>query len=287
MGQRRLHLLGKISALSITAALVGLWWAGHALSEPHNHPVGAPPPELAAQAVEFAGVRGWVTPVEKAHGCVLLLHGVRGDRRSMLARAKFLKRLGYVSLLIDMQAHGETPGEKITFGYLESYNAKSALDYLKNRQGCQKVAVIGKSMGGAASLLGPAPLEADALVLEGVYPTIEEATADRLAIRLGQFGSALAPLIYAQIPLRLDVPLEALHPIDAIGKVRCPLLVIGGGNDRHTTAEETQRLFTQAPGDKELWLIEGAAHQDFHNFAGPVYEQKLSAFLAKHLSYRF
>lgn len=284
MVKRTLRRLGKLLAAGI--AIIGgtLWWAGHVLSEPHNHPIGPPPSELSAQAVEISGVHGWFTPAGGSRNCALLLHGVRADRRAMIARALFLKRLGYASLLIDMQAHGETPGEYITFGYLESYNAKAALDYLRKQQGCMKVAAIGISMGGAASLLGPAPLAVDALVLEGVYPTIEEATANRLQMRLGESGATLAPLIYAQIPLRLHVPLSELHPVDAIGKVHCPVLVIGGSNDHHTTAAETQRLYRQAPGDKDLWLLEGAAHQDFYKFAGQVYEQKLSAFLAKHLS---
>jgi fermentation-respiration switch protein FrsA (DUF1100 family) len=278
--------LAKATLLGLFAAIVALWWAGHTLSAPLNHPVGLPPPELAAKTVEFDGVHGWFAPAERAQACVLLLHGVKGDRRSMIARAMFLKRIGYSSLLIDMQAHGETPGDDITFGYLESYNVKSAVKYLRDDRHCKKVAAIGQSMGGAASLLGSAPLEADALVLEAVYPTIEEATANRLEMRFGKIGAALAPLVYAQIPLRLDIPLSALRPIDAIGRVHCPVLVIGGGSDRHTPATETQRLYARAPGGKYLWLIEGAAHQDFYKFAGQAYEQKIAAFLTKHLAYK-
>jgi hypothetical protein len=48
-------------------------------------------------------------------------------------------------------------------------------------------------MGGAAALLAAPPLDADALVLEMVYPRIDQAIQDRLEIRLGKFGSAIAP----------------------------------------------------------------------------------------------
>jgi len=51
---------------------------------------------------------------------VLLLHGVRADRREMLGRARFLNRLGYGILLIDLPAHGESPDDHITFGAREA-----------------------------------------------------------------------------------------------------------------------------------------------------------------------
>jgi uncharacterized protein len=51
---------------------------------------------------------------------VLLLHGVRADRLAMVSRAQLLTRQGFSVLLIDLQAHGATPGEAITLGYRES-----------------------------------------------------------------------------------------------------------------------------------------------------------------------
>ncbi len=47
---------------------------------------------------------------QKGKGAVLLLHGVRADRREMLNRARFLKEEGYSVLLIDLPSHGESDG---------------------------------------------------------------------------------------------------------------------------------------------------------------------------------
>jgi uncharacterized protein len=202
----------------------------------------------------------------------------------MVARSILMKKIGFSSLLIDMQAHGETAGEKITFGYRESENAKAAVNYLKSVRGCKKVGVIGISLGGAASLLGAAPLDVDALVLEAVYPTIEEAVTNRLAIHIGKLAPVIAPLFYYQIPFRLDVSLDALKPINAIMNVRSSVLVVGGSEDQHTKLQETRRLYDSAPASKELWIIQGAAHEDFYKFAGNAYEQRVLSFLQRHLS---
>ena len=43
----------------------------------------------------------------------------RADRSTMVTRAKLLQHHGYSVLLVDLQAHGETPGKQITFGALE------------------------------------------------------------------------------------------------------------------------------------------------------------------------
>ena len=52
-------------------------------------------------------------------------------------------------------------------------------------------------------LVGPQPLRVDALVLESVSPTLEEAIDNRLAIRPGPLGPPLAPLLTAQLRPRL------------------------------------------------------------------------------------
>ena len=102
-----------------TAAIGGVLAAGELLSYPAHRLVGPPPRELQASAVDFytsAGgrVSGWILPGKPKRGAVLLLHGVRGDRREMVDRAKFLSKLGYGILLVDLPAHGESSGDRIT-----------------------------------------------------------------------------------------------------------------------------------------------------------------------------
>lgn len=281
--------LAVIAACALTAlALTGLWLAGSALSAPVNHGVGMPPPELNARQVQFASesgstIHGWFIPGSRGRGVVVLMHGLRSDRTSMLGRARFLSAAGYGVLLFDFQAHGESPGERITFGYLESRDARAAVRFARQQSPGERVGVIGVSMGGAAALLAEPPLEADALVLEMVYPTIEEAIADRLRMRLGQWGGTLTPLLSLQLWLRLGVGADGLRPIKHVASLPEPKLFIAGAADQHTTAAESRRLYEAAGGPKELWVVEGAAHTDLHAAAGREYEQRILAFFADKL----
>ena len=119
--------------LGVIAASIGVWMLGGALVAPVPRAVGPPPKQLAgALTVEFPSgsgstIRAWFAPGVPGRGSVVLAHAVRGDRRGMLSRAEFLQRAGYSVLLFDAQAHGESQGDRITFGYLEALDAAAAV----------------------------------------------------------------------------------------------------------------------------------------------------------------
>ncbi len=213
----------------------------------------------------------------------MLLHGVRADRRSMLGRAEFLHANGYSVLLVDLQAHGESQGERITFGFLESQDARSAVDFLKDRLPGEPVGAIGTSLGGAACLLGSGPLQVDALVLEAVYPDVNQAIRNRLRIRFGRAGAWLAPLLTLQIRPRFGLEPNQLRPIDRIPDVVAPILIVAGENDRRTTVTESIALYSAAPEPKDIWVVPGASHVDFHRHATDAYEGRVLEFLGRHM----
>jgi fermentation-respiration switch protein FrsA (DUF1100 family) len=212
------------------------------------------------------------------------MHGVRANRLSMLDRARFLSHADYSVLLFDFQAHGESTGEHITFGYLESMDAQAAVSFLRLNAPDEKIGVIGVSLGGAAALLASPPLDVNAIVLEMVYPTIDQAISNRLTMRLGGWANSLTPLLSWQFKPRLGINTEALRPIDHIGIIRSPKLLIAGAEDQHTTLEESRRMFAAANEPKELWVVNGAKHIDLYPVAKKEYEQHVLSFFGKHLA---
>jgi len=77
-------------------------------------------------------VAGWWADGGAGTPVVLLVHGIRADRSSMVSRAQLLMRRGFSVLLIDLQGHGETPGKAITLGYWESADVVAARDWIRS-----------------------------------------------------------------------------------------------------------------------------------------------------------
>jgi len=201
----------------------------------------------------------------------------------MLDRARFLSRAGYSVLLFDFQAHGESTGENITFGFLESKDAQAAVSFLRSTAPGEKIGVIGVSMGGAATLLSDPPLDVNAAVLEMVYPSINQAISNRLTMRVGRWSSLFTPLLSWQLKPRLGIGTNDLRPIDHVGRFTAPKLFIVGAADRHTTLSESQQLFSAAGEPKELWVVPGAQHVDLYPLAKEEYERHVLGFFGRYL----
>lgn len=274
-------LLGLLLLLGLAAA--ALWFWGSRFIAPHPQSGSRPVTDLALTDVQFDGVSGWYVASTWPQHCVILMHGLHGSRLNMLPRAEFLVKAGYSVLLFDFQGHGQTPGSKVSFGYREAWDAMAAVRFMRRQQGCQRLGVIGISMGAAASLLGEGPLPVDAFILESLYGDIRSAVSNRLQLQLGDWGRRLEPLMSYQIPLRLYVSLDKLKPLSVISQLKAPLLLLHGTADRHTQIEEAQELFALAPNPKFFWPVIGAAHQDLYRYSPEQYQAKVLAFLKAYL----
>lgn len=218
----------------------------------------------------------------------MLMHGVRANRLAMLQRALVLKSHGLGVLLFDFQAHGESVGRHITFGYLEGRDAAAAVAFARQHFPGEKIGAICVSLGGASALLGPQPLPVDALVLESVFSDIHPALINRLRVRLGSVAGAVltpvvAPILEILMPPVLGVRLGDLRPIDRIAAVTAPLLVISGTADLYTPIAEAQALFDHAPESKQFWAVAGAGHVDLQNYDPAGYWSHVLPFLTEHL----
>ena len=275
----------KLLTLLLALGLFLLYLIGNYLTEAQVEQVGAIPQDFRnARKVSFPSksgsqLSGWILESKQGKGGVLLLHGVKSNRLQMVNRARFLQEAGYDVLLFDFQAHGESNGTQITFGYLESLDAESAYNYLADRVCNPSIAVIGVSLGGASALLGEVKTKAKVLILEAVYPTIEEAIKDRMRIYFGSFGGYLSPLLTLQIPPRLGIGIDQLRPIDAMDKVEGALLLIAGEQDKHTTIEESKCMFRRAKEPKEMWIVKGAGHANFDKVKAKEYKDRILEFL--------
>jgi len=276
-------LSGACVAAIILGFLAGELVTGSAATAPETLSIDLPVQSVRIPAVDGTHVHGWLTYGTDGNGVVLLAHSIRSNRVEMLSRARFLTAQGYHTLMIDLQAHGETPGDRITFGARESGNIEAAVDFLRKTFPHDRIGAIGVSLGAAAIVLAQPDLRLNAVILESLHPTIEEAVENRLKLFLGEPGKFFLPMLLFQISLFTGESIETLSPITRINTLNSPVLIIAGTNDQHTTVSETERLFDAAREPKELWIVPGAGHFNMHEYAGKTYEREVSDFLAYYL----
>ena len=264
------------------------WLVGSYLVAPAPQRIGEPPKDLPFTPVKLqdnsgAVTSGWHIRTQPSKGVVLLLHGIRGNRLSMLPRAQFLVTAGYSVVMIDLQAHGESSGDLITLGYREKDNVIETIRYIKSSHPGEPIAIIGVSLGGAAAVLA-SPLNIDAIILESVFPDIETAITNRVAAILGPFSPLPSTLLICQIHPRIGIPTSQLSPIDLLPDVGCPVFILSGANDLHTLPEEAQKMYSIAADPKKLWIVDRAAHVDLHGVANDEYQKRILLFLDQHMN---
>ncbi|WP_295628225.1 alpha/beta hydrolase [uncultured Nitrosomonas sp.] len=272
----------------IFAILLSIFAIGTILTASAPTAVGVLTTDFPVESVQIPDidgptVHGWLVYGKSGNGVVLLVHSMRSNRLEMLSRARFLKDQGFTVLFIDLQAHGETTGDNITFGLRESKNVEVAVTFLRKAFPAERIGAIGTSLGAAAIVLAKQDLGLNAVILESLHPTIEEAVENRLKLHFGEFGVLLLPLMLWQLSFYLDTSMDALSPIAQINNLNSPVLFISGTNDMHTTQSETERLFEAARIPKDLWIVTGARHFNMHTYAGREYELRVIAFLSKYL----
>ena len=116
-----------------------------------------------------------------------------------------------------------------------------------------------------------------------MFPTIVDATKDRMEIQLGPLSRWLSPLLTAQLPLRGGCGVDDLRPAVCVEKITAPKLFLAGTRDRETKIAEAEAMFQRAAEPKEFVPIDGARHEDLLNFSPGQYKPLILNFLEAHL----
>jgi len=265
------------------ALIIGQSLCAHAKSALPTPPDHLPITNISIPRRRGGHLHAWWLPGQPDKPIILHLHGNRNTREQMLQRAELFHQHGYGGLLPDFQAHGESDGKHVSYGFFESEDARDWIRYIRTQYPHHKLGVIGLSLGGAACLVGPEPLEIEAIVLEMVYPTLHEAVDNRARMHFGAVGSLLTPLLTLQLKPILGFSIHDLRPIDGIQNLTIPKLIIAGSDDQHTTLAQSKRLFEAAAEPKTFWLIDGAKHEDLQAFTPQHYETRVLAFFEEWL----
>src|SRR5262245_46237483 len=109
------------------------------------------PVEIKAR--DGALLRAWLLSPALGNGdCVITLHGIGDSRTGTAGLARLFAENHYKVLMPDSRAHGESGGDIVTYGLLESDDLRRWVDWLLSSEHPRNVFAMGESFGGAVLL---------------------------------------------------------------------------------------------------------------------------------------
>ena len=274
--------LGLLGFVGISA-----YFAWH-FTGPQRKAVGLAPAPISGLttsvsflATDGVHLSGWWLDSPGASTAIVLLHGHSSNRLQMVARARLLHDHGFAVLLYDSRGHGLSEDSRTSVGWYETRDLLGAIAFLKEK-GFAEIGCIGASQGGATIALTGSrlPAEVKLAVLESTYPTMRDALDRRFRVQFNTPGW-LAGLFFVPIAeYRLHLSIDQMAPIDHVGELRCPVMVMGGEVDADTFAQNTRAIYAAVTSPKDLWIVPGAGHVDLYGYAKAEYERRLLAFIS-------
>lgn len=189
-------------------------------------------------------------------GVIVYLHGVADNRGSSAGIAERFVPGGFEVVAYDSRAHGDSTGDACTYGYHERRDLSRVLDRIEDGP----IVLIGTSLGAAVALQAAAEDQRIAAVVAVATFSDLRTVASERAPFFASTGNIAAALRIAE--QRASFQVDAVSPAAAAAKIRAPVLVIHGAEDRETPPDHSRRVFAALRSPKRLILVPGAGHND-------------------------
>lgn len=211
-------------------------------------------------------LHGWFIPGRRSGPLIFYCHGNAANISYRLDILDYFNdRLGLPVFIFDYRGYGESTGEAQAEDDLYR-DARGALDYLAGRGWePERMVYYGRSLGSAIALQMALEQPPAGLVLESAFPSLRAVAWHLRPVSFALFGFWLLGHAYDN---------QA-----KIGRLRVPLLIIQGAEDRIVPPAMSARLFDRAPQPKRRVVIAGAGHSDCFRVDGAAYFSAWEDFL--------
>lgn len=219
--------------------------------------------EITIRTEDGLDLGGWFVPSGGGkRPVVLVFNGNAGDRSHRAPLARALVRAGFSVLLFDYRGYGGNPGSPSERGlFADARAARAFLDARDDVDG-RRIVYFGESLGCAPAVALALEHPPRALVLRSPFTSLAD---------VGRWH-------YPFLPVRLLLT-DSFPSLGRIPRVRSPVLVVAGENDRIVPPSHSRRVFEAAAGPKRYVSIPGADHNDEELLAGERLMQELLRFL--------
>ncbi|MBQ7363355.1 MAG: alpha/beta hydrolase [Clostridia bacterium] len=202
--------------------------------------------------------------VEKGAPVHILCHGYNSSPvHDFCASVDMNLEAGHNVLLIYQRAHGRSEGRSLTFGYKESRDVSSWVDYIIEREGDGvEILLAGVSMGAATVIIASAldlPSNVKCVVADCPYSTAKEEIM-LTAKRMGFPPRLVYPFVRLGGAIFAGFDPDLASPVEAARASKLPVLLIHGEEDSFVPKYMSDAIYAAHTGVMEYHVFEGADH---------------------------
>jgi fermentation-respiration switch protein FrsA (DUF1100 family) len=201
--------------------------------------------EIAVTTSDGERLVAWHLPPGEGRPVLVYFHGNAGNlaREPRLLRFRAFAREGIGVLAVHYRGYGGSTGTPTEAGL--HLDARAAYAEAERLYGQGRLVAYGESLGTGVATRLAVENPVRALVLDAPYTST----------------AGVAERIYRLIPVR-QLMHDQFRSDEIIGRLRAPLLVLHGTDDRVIPVEHGEELYRLAPEPKRLVLFEGGRHED-------------------------
>ena len=218
---------------------------------------------------------------------VMIAHGYKDDRSSVLGVAAILHRHGFRVLVTSFRGHDTNDGETISFGLRERADLAAFYEYLAGRADVDRsrIGLFGVSMGGTIAIGHTAENPGiRALVSDCAFSSVSDTVATSIKFFTGLPAFPFAPAIVFWTERTIGARMADIDAKEWIRRIAPrPVLLMQGGADRVVSADSGAKLFEAAGEPKELWFEPDVGHAEFLKSKPNDSEARLTTFFDRHL----
>ncbi|MBN2657170.1 MAG: alpha/beta hydrolase [Spirochaetales bacterium] len=220
--------------------------------------------DVYIQSRDGLKLHGLWYPAEGSQKTIILSHGYSYTLYGSVKYMKMFHDRGFNLLLIDHRYHGLSEGKICTMGHREKMDHVSWVNWIEHRVGRDTlIGTHGESMGATTALLHG---EIDDRVGFIIADCAFQSLFDQFRYRLkAEFKMPAFPLLYAGnffSKIRAGLFYGEVSALNAVKKIKAPVLFIHGHADDYTTPSNSVNLKKAKSGSAFLYLVPGAGHAE-------------------------
>ncbi len=228
---------------------------------------GMPYTQQFLNSVKNKQLFSWWIPVDDSQSTLIIVHGWGGNAEMMLALAEPFHHAGMNILLYDARNHGQSDSDNFSSLPRFAEDLSYAVNWIQQKSPQHKIAVMGHSVGAAASILTASQTNTIDLVIAISGFAHPELLMNRQLVKPWIPGF-LRSLIITYIQLIIGFRFDDIAPMNRIKDVHCPVLLAHGTDDSVVPISDMRLIEKNANPDGfiQVMAVEGAQHDSIEHF---------------------